>query len=57
MSYHIATPGHRGDRLEIKSHGKRIYIWHLIFLGERSSSRSHHLVLWSLGTLIGQHRL
>jgi len=37
--------------------GKRIDIWHLILWGKRSSSRSHHLVLWLLGTLTGQQRL
>jgi hypothetical protein len=37
-------------------YGKRTDIWHLVLLGKRSSLRSRHLVLWSLGTLTGQQR-
>jgi hypothetical protein len=51
------TTGHRSDRLKIITRlEKRTDIWHLVLLGKISSSRSRHLVLWSLGTLTGQQR-
>jgi len=36
--------------------GKETDTWHLVLWGKRSCSRSRHLVLWSLGTLTGQHK-
>jgi hypothetical protein len=58
-SHHSVTPGHRGDWLklisQLKKKKKNRYLASCSFR-ETVLLRSHHLVLWSLGTLTGQQR-
>jgi hypothetical protein len=52
----IVAPDIAAAHKIIRDYGKRTDIWHLVLLGKMSCLRSRHLVLWSLGTLTGQHR-